>query len=181
MTKEQEIKYNAEPIYRNGVVVSYAFSPMSNGIKYFVDTYGADLVKALKGTGVYFSVAAAQKIVESGFGTSAIANKYNNFGGIKYGGGVRGATGSSNGTSKGYAIYPTAFDCFHSYVNGVLLDPTKKYIGKGLLTATDPTSQLMAIANGGYCENPADPKVYAKPIIKVIDIINKMYSLGKIK
>lgn len=178
MTAEQIKKYNAEPVYNKaGIVVSYSFSPMSNGIKYFIDTYGADLVKAVKNSGVYFATAAAQKMVESGHGTSTFATKYNNFGGIKNFGKLKGASGT---TSNGYAIFDSAYDCFVAYID-ILKDTSKKYLSKGLLTAKSPEEQLMSIANGGYCANPKDPKVYAKPIIKHIDMILSMYPIGKIK
>ena len=173
MTAEQLQKYNAEPsLNKSGSIIGYRFSPASNGVKYFIDTFGNDLLKAIKNSGIFFSMAAAHKMIESGFGTSDVATEYNNFGGIKYGAGLKGAIGSGR---KGYAIFSSPYDCFYAYINNVLKDPTKKYISEGLLTASTPQKQIMAIANGKYCENPSNPVVYAKPIISLINLITNMY------
>jgi uncharacterized FlgJ-related protein len=179
MTKEQMQKYNAEPIMNpNGDIIQYAFKP-SNGVKYFMDTFGSDLLKALNNSGIFFSMAASQKMIESGFGTSNLASKYNNFGGIKYGSGLKGSSGKTN---KGFAIFNTPYDCFYAYINNVLKDPSKTYITNGLLTAKTPQEQIMTIANGHYCENPSNPKVYAKPIISLINLVTDMYpTFGKVK
>lgn len=179
MTPAQLQKYNAEPIISSsGTITGYAFSPMSNGVKYFVDNFGNDLLKAINNSGIFFATAAAQKMYESGFGNSINAVKYNNFGGIKYGSGLAGSVGK---TPTGYAIFSTPFDCFSVYVNHVLKDPTKKYLAMGLLNAKTPVEQIMIIAKGGYCENPPDPNVYARPIIKLINLVTNMYpTFGKV-
>jgi len=179
MTAEQLKKYNAEPILSSsGTITGYAFSPISNGVKYFVDNFGNDLLKAINNSGIFFATAAAQKMYESGFGNSIIATQYNNFGGIKYGAGLKGASGEG---VKNFAIFNSPYDCFYTYVNNVLKDPTKRYLKDGLLTAKTPIEQIMAIAKGGYCENPPDPNVYAKPIIKLINLVTNMYpTFGKV-
>jgi uncharacterized FlgJ-related protein len=178
MTTEQLKKYNAEPIKNNkGDITGYAFSPISNGVKYFIDNYGADLLKAINNSGIFFATAAAQKMYESGFGNSTFATKYNNFGGITYGSGIKG----SSGKIGKFAIFNSPYDCFYTYVNNVLKDPTKKYLPNGLLAAKTPIEQIMVIAKSGYCESPPDPNAYAKPIIKLINLVTNMYpTFGKV-
>ncbi len=127
-----------------------SFSSTIDGIKYFVANYGNDLIAALTGSGLYFAVAVAQQCLESGYGTSDNARLYNNFGGIYNFGSLKGAIGTS---PKGFAILSSPKAYFDVYVS-VLHDTTKKYIANGLLTATTPQQQLMAIAMGGYCEDP---------------------------
>lgn len=172
-------QYNYEIIKNSdGSINCYRFSPASDGIRYFVDNYGKDLAAALSGSGVFLGVAIAQKCAESAFGTSGLARNYNNFGSIMYGGGVRGASGSIKIGNKTFATFASPADCFKAYV-GVLHDPTKKYISKGLLAAKTPQDQLMAIAQGGYCtEPPAD--VYYKTVLSTLNLALKMFKTGKI-
>jgi len=170
-------KYNAEKVNLPNGSFRYSFSPMSEGVKYFFDNYGKDLLRAIQGSGIFLATAAGQKMIESGFGTSDLARNFNNFGGIKYGSGLTGATGSHNG----YAIFATPYDCFQTYINHVLKDPTKRYLTNGLLQAATPKDQLLVIAKSGYCENPPNPNIYAKPINKLIDLVTNMYQFGTVK
>lgn len=151
------------------------FSSSSDGLKYFVSTYGADLQQALTGSGIYFAVAVAQKCQESGYGTSDLAVKYNNFGGIYNFGHLAGAIGT---TTKKFAIFQSPYHCFASYVK-ILLDPTKKYIQQGLLTATTPQEQLKAIALGGYCEDPPGMAYYSQ-ILPNLKRVMLLYNIGKL-
>lgn len=141
-----------------------AFKSVSEGIKYFVDNYGNDVANALKGTGIYWAVAVAQKCQESGFGTSNLAKTKNNFGGIL----IKGVAKKFDSPQHCFAFYA-----------GTLLSPTKKYRSKGLLSAKTPHEQLRAIADGGYCtEPPADE--YYKQVSKILDKVVAMYKIGKI-
>jgi N-acetylmuramoyl-L-alanine amidase len=153
------------------------FASVNDGIKYFVGKYKNDLVSALSGSGIYFAVAVGQKCTESGFGTSDLATKYNNFGGIMNFGSLPNA-GTVTLGGKHYATFATPKDCFIEYVN-ILKDPTKKYISKGLLNASTPQGQLLAIANGGYCEAPP-PGQYYTQVVKMVDKCLGIYSIGKI-
>ncbi len=176
MTEQEAKKYNAAPypIGSSGTAVNnYMFSPMSNGVKYFMENFGKDLIKNCSNSGIFFYTAAAQKMQESGFGTARLARDYNNFGGIKYGAGLTGSTGAN---PRGYAIFASPNDCFNTYINHVLKDPTKKYnIGNKLLSAKTPVEQIMVIAESGYCANPPGAAAYAKPIIKLIELLATMY------
>lgn len=151
------------------------FASTVDGIKYFVNQFGADLQAALTGTGIYFAVAAGQKCIESGYGTSALATSYNNFGGIKNFGSLPGAIGA---TSKQYAIFASPKACFSAYAK-ILLDPTKKYISQGLLTAQSPQDQLKAIALGGYCEDPPGMQYY-NAVWPVVQKVLLLYNVGKL-
>jgi len=152
-----------------------SFPSTIDGIKYFVNNYGNDLIAALTGSGIYFAVAVAQKCLESGYGTSDLATLYNNFGGIFNFGSLPGASGT---TSKGYAIFITPKACFDAYVK-VLHDPTKKYISQGLLTAITPQAQLQAIALGGYCEDPPGMQYY-NAVWPIAQKVLLLYNIGKL-
>ena len=177
MTLQQQLdelvkKENAEPVYSKGSIVGYSFHPIEIGVKFFIDNFGSDLLKAINGSGVFFATAAAQKMYESQFGTSNKAKNYNNYGGITYGSGLKGAIGSKNG----FAIFSSPYDCFYCYINNVLKDPSKRYMSvEHFLSATNPKDQILRIAKGGYCESPPNPNDYVRPIYKLIDVVTNMY------
>lgn len=147
-------------------------------IKLFVDTYGKDLLEAIKGTQLYFPVVVAQMCFESGYGETTVAKKYNNFSGIRnLSGKLPFAVGASPDKNK-YAIYPSPQAYFKGHVAVVTAD---RYKAKGALTATSPEEQLMAIANGGYCEDPKEPTQYFKAINPIMQKVKRMYpTTGKI-
>ena len=158
-TYNYSIAYNT-----NGSIKCYQFSPASDGIRYFVDNFGTQLITALSGSGIYLPVAIAQQCTESAFGTSNAARNYNNFGGIM-----------TSGTLKKFS---TPQDSFNDYV-ATLISPTKKYISKGLLAAKTPQDQLKAIALGGYCTNPPALQYYAQ-ILPTLNLCLKMFKTGKV-
>lgn len=147
-------------------------------IKIFVDKYGAELLQAIERKSIYFPVMVAQLCLESGYGESYAAKKYNNFSGIRnLSGHVPLAIGASPDSNK-YAIYASAKDYFKSHVAIV---SQSRYIATGMFTATTPETQLLAIANGGYCEDPKAPKDYYDLIDPIMQKVKKMYpTIGKI-
>lgn len=154
---------------------SFAFSPASDGIRYFVDKHGPDVLKAISGKGIYFPVIVAQCCWESAFGTTDKATKYNNFIGIHYSQGMPGTNGIVPSGSHLLAWFNTPIDCFNEYTN-TLISPTKKYITKGLLTATTPQAQLEAVAAGGY----STTLTYYQDVVRLVNLCLGIYSVGKI-
>lgn len=147
-------------------------------IKIFVDKYGAEILQAIERRSVYFPVIVAQLCLESGYGDSYAAKTYNNFSGIRnLSGRVPLAIGASGDKYK-YAIYASAKDYFKSHVAVV---SQSRYVASGVFTATTPEMQLLAIANGGYCEDPKAPIDYYKLIEPIMQKVKKMYpTTGKI-
>lgn len=143
----------------------FLFSSGAEGVRYFVSTHGPDLITALSGSGIFFATAVAQKCQESAYGTSHAAVAYNNFGGIMYNGVL--------------AQFATPLACFQKYVE-TLLAPNHKYVIKGLLTAKTPFTQMLAIAQGGYCTDPPASTYYSR-ITPTIRTVLNMYPLGKIQ
>ena len=164
---------------RDGSVNCYRFASSREGIRYFVDNYGAPLAQVLAGSNIYLAVAIAQKTRESAYGTSNAARLYNNFGGIMNYGNTPYATGAHmTADGRPLAIFSSPADCFRSYL-ATLLSPNKKYISKGLLTAGTPQGQLKAIAMGGYCTSPA-PDQYYKAVLPTLNLCLEMFNTGKI-
>ena len=146
-------------------------------IKAFVSKYGAEILQAIKGKQIYFPVVVGQLCYESGYGSSHTAIAYNNFGGVRnLSGKVPLATGTSPSPEK-YAIYSKAEDYFKSHIAVITL---QRYVDKGIYKADTPEAQLWAIADGGYCEDPASHKVYYEWINGIMQQVKRIYPLGKI-
>lgn len=157
-------------------------------VRKFVSLYGAAIVDAIKGTGLFFPAVVAQKALESGYGDSALAKKYNNFGGIKNFGSLPGAGvviidttevkgGRKVAVKQPFATYPDPASAFRSYV-AVLKDPNKRYTAAGVFTATSPEEQILKMAAAGY--TTSKPAAYLKAMQGIIDATRDIYKLGKI-
>ncbi len=139
----------------------------------------ATALQGLDLKGLFPSVIIAQAILESSWGESALAKKYNNHFGMKKGsgtnyGGWSGQTvtlktgevinGQSVTVSGVFRVYP---DLRASIVdhNG-LFYTLSRY--KAVLTAKTPREQIQAIKNGGY----ATATNYVDSVMRVIDSNN---------
>lgn len=175
-------EYNYQEVRNaDGSLKCFQFSSSREGIRYFTDHFGADIAKALAGTGIFLAVSIGQKSMESNYGTHRFARLYNNFGGIMN---PSGHTPFASGSIKisgnrTLATFDTPMDCFKCYA-ATLLSTKKRYISSGLLTAKTPQQQLLAIANGGYCTDPP-PAQYYKGILPAVELAVDMFSTGKIK
>jgi flagellum-specific peptidoglycan hydrolase FlgJ len=144
-----------------------------NRTKLFIRKYGKDIATAIAGTGLYFSAVVGQKCGESAYGTSDLAVKYNNFGGI------RGATRESSGvTSRGWAIFPTPLACFKSYARFI----TQKPQYQKALRATSPEQQILELVKAGYCETSASftANDYLKLCQGAIDSARLIAPIGRV-
>ena len=153
---------------------------MSEKIKWLVDNYGKDIIAAVKGSGICFPLVVAQFCEESFFGANTKAQRYNNFAGIKNQ--PKGATGK---TVTNYAIFPYASTCFDTYINYVLLDPTKAYNKNNqLVNAQSPIDQLKIIADNGYYQETGnratDSAIYQSHVSPILKKVIAMYPFSKI-
>lgn len=156
--------------------------------KNFIDKYGKAIASAIRGTGLFFPAVVAQKALESGYGRSELASKYNNFGGIKNFGSLPGAgsvmldtTEIKNGVrikvKQPFATYPDPVAAFVSYVN-ILKDPKKKYIQYNVFTAPSPEEQIRRMVKAGY--STQSPDMYLKGLQSIIDAARDYSKLGRI-
>ena len=104
--------------------------------------------------GVPESVTLGQAIYESGLGKSNIANKANNWFGMK----GSGTAGQYNGT---WAKYNSVYDSFDAYGKLLSKDRYTKYTKNASTTA----QYLQGIVDGGYCPD-------AGYVTDVLNIIN---------
>jgi len=155
-----------------------------NATKKFIKEYGLGILNAVRGTGIFYSVAIGQKAWESGYGKK-IPPGSNNFGGIKYAPGLKGVIGyvtaDTTEVIKGKKVYikqkfskfATVEDGIAGYVK-VLQNP--RYAKA--LQATTPYEQLLEIAKAGY--STENPVVYAKMIYPLVEAARDISQLGKI-
>jgi N-acetylmuramoyl-L-alanine amidase len=131
-----------------------------NATKDFIDKYGVAIAQAIKGTGLFFPAVVGQKALESGYGKSELASKYNNFGGIKNFGSLSNAgvvildttevrKGVKVKTKQPFATYKDPVAAFKSYVD-ILKDPNQSYTKLGVFTAKSPEEQIALMVKAGY-------------------------------
>lgn len=156
------------------------FPSTSEGIKYFIGRFGADMINAIKGTGVHFALAVAENCWESHYGTSTKAIAYNNFAGIKaMSADRRNLIKQQSGVMPGVVLDAkgvkwTSFDnplqAFRAYA---LIVSTKP----GFAAARTAQTQLNVVVDSGYCtsESGAD---YHKNVDSIMQFVLKMSNTG---
>ncbi len=150
-------------------------------IKSFVTLYGADIVRAINNTGLYFPAVIALLSVESANGTSDLAIRANNFGSIK--------GDSSNGivmdTTEGNSRTPSRayfkrYDNFNQFISDfVNVLHEDRYVNAGVFSATSPEDQITSMVLGGY--STMTPKAYLAGGVKDrINATRDIFGLGLI-
>jgi flagellum-specific peptidoglycan hydrolase FlgJ len=159
---------------------------VKNKTKWFIDTYGAGIAKAIKGTNLFFPAIVAQKALESGWGQSSLTTLHNNWGGIKCAPKLDGAIGcvkmDTTEVKKGVK-YKTkqSFTKFLDTASGikavtqVLMDSRYANARNNAKTAKD---QILMIAAAGYTTTP--PKEYLAKMSGIIEAAQDYKGLGRI-
>ena len=125
------------------------------------------------GSGLFPSVLLAQAALESGWGESILAKKFNNLFGIKSDKSWKGESvilptrEVINGTSiivdQPFRVYSDPSDSFSD--RNKFLQKNPRYTKAGVFTAKTPEAQAIALQNAGYATDPG----YAAAIIKIIN------------
>jgi flagellum-specific peptidoglycan hydrolase FlgJ len=142
--------------------------------KNFIEKFTGIIIKASKGTGLFPSVFMAQAILESGWGGSSLASKYNNFFGIKADSSWKGKSirletrevfnGKDTNITDGFRVYDSPEQSFYDRV--AFLKKFSRY--KKVFIADSPENQAWALQNAGYATDPN----YANALIRVIKDYN---------
>jgi flagellum-specific peptidoglycan hydrolase FlgJ len=159
---------------------------VKNKTKWFIDTYGAGIAKAIKGTNLFFPAIVAQKALESGWGQSSLTTLHNNWGGIKCAPKLEGAIGCIKMDTtevKNGVKYNTkqSFTKFLDTASGikavtqVLMDDRYKNARNNAKTAKE---QVLMIAQAGYTTTP--PKQYLAAMNSIIEAAQDYKGLGRI-
>lgn len=150
-------------------------------IKSFVTQHGVDIVETIANTGLFFPAVVAQLSVESSNGTSNLAVRANNFGGIKgnASNGILTTTLEYDGkipTRVYFKKYNSFRDFMIDYVR-ILREP--RYINAGVYAASTPEEQIRRMVEGGYAT--ATPDGYLDSgIADRIEATQDIYAIGKI-
>jgi flagellum-specific peptidoglycan hydrolase FlgJ len=159
---------------------------VKNKTKWFIDTYGAGIAQAIKGTNLFFPAVVAQKALESGWGQSDLTKLHNNWGGIKCAPKLAGAVGCikmnttevKNGKSFRTKQSFTKFSDTASGIKAVtqvLMDDRYKNARNNAKTAKE---QVLMIAQAGYTTN--SPKEYLAAMSSIIEAAQDYKGLGRI-
>ncbi|MCD3204576.1 cell wall-binding protein [Clostridium botulinum C] len=141
----------------------------------FIEKVKDAAIKTQKEYKIFASVTISQAILESGWGQSELASKYNNYFGIKasdnwigkivlYDSNEYTESGIINVKSK-FRFYDSLDESIKDYARFLL---KSRYIDKGILKATNHEGQIDAIVAGGYCTAPD----YKEQLISLINRYN---------
>ena len=153
---------------------------MTKQIK-FISKVLPGALKAQEEYGVLASVTLSQAILESGWGQSELASKYNNFFGIKATTDWKGKVinyDSNEYLDSGVTKMRSAFRVYTNLEDSIL-DHAKflmrpRYVQAGLLNANDYEGQIDSIIRGGYCTSPD----YKEQLVRIIKTY-KLYEYDK--
>lgn len=159
---------------------------VKNKTKWFIDTYGEGIAKAIKGTNLFFPAVVAQKALESGWGQSSLTKLHNNWGGIKCAPKLAGAIGCVKMDTTEYekgVKYNTkqSFTKFADTASGikavtqVLMADRYKNARNNAKTAKE---QVLMIAKAGYTTTP--PSKYLASMNGIIEAAQDYKGLGRI-
>lgn len=160
---------------------------VKNKTKWFVDTYGDGIAKAIRGTNLYFPTVVAQKALESGWGESSLAKNDFNFGGIKCAPNLAGVVGCVSRDTTEYIggrkrYVKQSFSKFKDVESGIratvqvlMNDRYRDARDK----ATSAKDQVLRIARAGYTTTPATK--YLSALSGIIEATQDYTGLGRIK
>lgn len=122
------------------------------------------------------SVAIAQAALESGWGTSQLASKYNNYFGIVADPSWKGKTIKFNSNGLTYRAYDSIKDCVKDYVR--FLNVNQRYKNNGVFDSKSYKEQAKALQNAGYAGKNATK--YADTLISIIES-NNLYKFDNLQ
>ena len=148
----------------------------------YIDSHTFGVVRACIGTGMLPETVLCQSAVESGYGSSLLASKYNNYFGIKAGSSWKGdfvllptkefINGRYVTINDKFRRYSSFTASVRDYIN--FLKVNARY--KAVFTKTSVLGQLQALQSAGYATDPN----YAN-VIYGIYLSNKLQIDAQIK
>lgn len=136
-----------------------------------------NLIWKIKGFKLPFkSIAVAQAALESGWGSSELASKYNNYFGIVADSSWKGKTIKFNSNGLTYRSYDSIYDSIYDYVR--FLNQNTRYKNNGVFDAKSYKEQAKALQNAGYAGKNATK--YADTLISIIES-NNLYKFDNLQ
>lgn len=159
---------------------------VKNKTKWFVDTYGAGIAKAIKGTGLYFPAVVAQKALESGWGESDLTKLHHNWGGIKCAPNTPGAVGCikypttevKNGKKYKTIGSFTKFKDTEAGIRAVSHILMLDRYANARTNAKSAKEQIKMIVKAGY--STMTPESYLAQLSGIIEAVQDYNGLGRI-
>ena len=149
---------------------------MSKQVEEFIKRNANDVIRSVKGTGIFPSVKMAQMIIESSgkdergkftIGRGLAVRKATNYFGIKAdkswkGKKVQLSTPRDGKPVSWFRVYPTPLDSLKDHTAFLLKN--QRYTKHGVFSAKNPGQQAEALQRAGYSESPR----YSKALISLI-------------
>lgn len=149
---------------------------MSKEVEEFIKRNANDVIKSVKGTGIFPSLKMAQMIIESsgkdekgkfGIGKGLAVRKATNYFGIKADKGWKGkkvqlATPRDGKPVSQFRVYTTPLDSLKDHTDFLLKN--SRYKTHGVFNARTPEAQAESLQKAGYSESPT----YSKALIGLI-------------
>ena len=140
----------------------------------FFNKYAPLAIAASEGKNLFPSVFLAQAALESGWGESSLAKKYNNFFGIKADKSWKGKRvslktqevydGVEETITDAFRVYNNPSDSFYDRAN--FLIENQRYAKAGVFDSASPEEQSQKLKAAGYATAPN----YAQSLINVINL-----------
>lgn len=160
---------NKRPSTSSSTAAKYTIKGPSNAVAY-VEKYKHIAVSESVRTGIPASIKLAQGILESGYGSSQLAQKANNHFGIKCGGNWKGKTMRYKGSC--YRVFKSGADAYKEHSNFLVNGSRYDFLFK--FKRNDYKAWAKGLKKAGYATNPQYPS-------KVIELIEryKLYYYDK--
>ena len=159
---------------------------VKNKTQDFIKNYGNGLIKAIKGTQLFFPAVVAMKCLESGYGQSSLTKEAFNFGGIKYNPNLAGVVGfvvkDTTEFVRGRRVKVQAkFSKFRDVEAGIRATTEvllKDRYKNARLNSKTAKEQVLEIAKAGYTTTP--PQTYLNSLSGIIEAAQDLTGLGRI-
>lgn len=156
------------------------------GSTLYIDKHAMGVVRACMGTGMLPETVLCQSAIESGYGQSLLASKYNNYFGIKGGGSwkgdfvllptkefINGAYITVNAKFRRYSSFTASVSDYIAFLKG-----NPRY--KDVFNKTSILGQLQALQNAGYATAPNYANVIYSIYLSNMDVINSALKKAKV-
>ena len=156
------------------------------GSTLYIDKHAMGVIRACMGTKMLPETVLCQSAIESGYGQSLLASKYNNYFGIKAGSSwkgdfvllptkefVNGAYITINAKFRRYSSFTASVS---DYINFLKVNP--RYAN--VFTKTSILGQLQALQSAGYATAPNYANVIYSIYLSNMDVINSAFKNARV-
>lgn len=180
-TKKQRKLARRKLKYLQEVSIRYEYEGINEEKDNFINKLSNGAIKCYKEYGVLPSIVIAQAILESDWGQSELASKYNNFYGIKADPSWKGEVANFTTNENYNDVIKANFRAYNTieesiYDLGKFLNENSRYRENGFFDSGNYIEQANALENAGYStvKNKNGEPIYADLLIELIRENNLM-------